>query len=102
MGGIVYWGLLRTAVVIILLWFSYDYFPERYYWIVFPVAVYVLVIHPIVSEYKKLIQKNMNVLNNSLCSKCKHFDSSAILCMRYDQHPSDDFIPCDGTDWEPK
>jgi len=102
MGGIVYWGLLRTAVVIVLLWFFYDYFNYRYSWIIFSLAIYIVIIHPIVSEYKSFISKNRDVINNSLCSKCKHFNETAVLCMKYDEHPTDDFTPCDGIDWEAK
>lgn len=102
MGGIIYWGLLRTAVVIILLWFSYDYFDYKYFWIIFSLAIYVLIIHPVVSEYKQFRSKNENVINNSLCSKCKSFDESAVLCLKYDEHPTEGYTPCDGTDWEVK
>ena len=102
MGGIIYWGLLRTVVVIILLWFSYDYFDYNFFWIIFSLVVYLIIIHPIVSEYKKFIQKNKNVVTNSLCSQCKHFNESAVLCMKYDEHPADNYTPCDGIDWEPK
>ncbi len=102
MGGIVYWGLLRTAVVIVLLWFSYDYFDYNFFWIIFSLVVYLIIIHPIVSEYKNFIKKNKNVITNSLCSQCKHFNETAVLCMKYDEHPTDDFTPCDGIDWEVK
>ena len=102
MGGIVYWGLLRTAVVIVLLWISYDYFDFKYFWIIVSLAIYIVVIHPIVSEYKSFISKNKNVIDNSLCSTCQHFNETAVLCMKYDEHPADDFTPCDGIDWEGK
>jgi len=102
MGGIVYWGLLRTAVVIVLLWLSYDYINSQYFWIIFAIAIYVVLIHPIVSQYKEFVMKNRNVINNSLCSKCQHFNETAVLCMKYDEHPTDDFTPCDGLDWEAK
>jgi len=102
MGGIVYWGLLRIAVVIALFWLSFDYFDAKYFWIIFGLAIYIIVIHPIIAEYKEFVKKNINVINNSLCSKCKHFNESAVLCMKYDEHPNDDFIPCNGLDWESK
>ena len=102
MGGIVYWGLLRTAIVIIILWFSYDYFNYNFFWIIFGLVVYMVLIHPIISEYKQFIKKNKNVIDNSLCSQCKHFNETAVLCMKYDEHPTDEFTPCNGIDWEPK
>jgi len=102
MGGIVYWGLLRTGAMIILLWLSYEYFQEKFFWIFASIAIYLVIIHPIVSQYKEFTSKNKNVINNSLCSKCKHFNDTAVLCMKYDQHPTDEFTPCDGIDWEPE
>ncbi len=102
MGGIVYWGLLRTAIVIIILWFSYDYFNYNFFWIIFSLVVYIVLIHPIISEYRQFVNKNKNVIDNSLCSQCKHFNETAVLCMKYDEHPTDEFTPCDGIDWEPK
>jgi len=101
MGGIVYWGLIRTAAMIIILWLSYDYFQEKFFWIFASIAIYLVIIHPIVSQYKEFTSKNIEIINNSLCSKCKHFDETAVLCMKYDQHPTDEFTPCDGIDWEP-
>jgi glucan phosphoethanolaminetransferase (alkaline phosphatase superfamily) len=102
MGGIVYWGLLRTAAMIILLWLSYDYFQEKFFWIFASIAVYLIIIQPIVSQYNEFTRKNKNVIKNSLCSKCKHFNETAVLCMKYDEHPNEDYTPCDGIDWEVK
>lgn len=101
MGGIVYWGLIRTVIMIFLLWLSYDFFQEKYFWIIASIAIYLIIIHPIVSQYNEFVVKNRDIVNNSLCSQCKHFDETAVLCMKYDQHPTDEYIPCDGIDWEP-
>lgn len=101
MGGIIYWGLVRTAIMIILLWISYGYFDKQFFWIIASIAIYLIIIHPIVAQYKAFVAKNKEVINNSLCSKCKHFNDTAVLCMKYDQHPTDEFTPCDGIDWEP-
>ena len=101
MGGIVYWGLIRTAVMIVLLWVSYEYFDKKFFWIIASIAIYLIIIQPIISQYNAFIKKNKNVIDNSLCAKCKHFNETAVLCMKYDEHPTDEFTPCDGIDWEP-
>lgn len=101
MGRIVYWGLIRTLITIVLLWISYEYFFNQYWWIIASIAVYIFVIHPIVSQYKLFTEENKNVMIDSLCSKCKHFSETAVLCIKYDKHPTEDFIPCEGKDWEP-
>ena len=102
MGKIVYWGLIRIIITIIILWISYDYSNNKYWWIIASIGFYFVVVHPIISQYKIFTEKNKTVLNDSLCSKCKHFDETAVLCLKYDKHPTEDFIPCEGTDWEPK
>jgi len=102
MGRIVYWGLIRTVITILLLWISYDYYYNKYWWIIAGIVIYLIIIHPILNQYKAFTRKNETVINDSLCSKCKHFDETAVLCMKYDKHPTEDYIPCDGTDWEPK
>jgi len=25
-----------------------------------------------------------------------------VLCMKYDKHPTENYIPCEGEEWEPK
>jgi len=102
MGRIVYWGLIRTVITIIILWVSYDYFNHKYWWIMATIGFYIVVIQPIIMQYKSFTTKNKSVINDSLCSRCKHFDETAVLCMKYDKHPTDDFVPCEGSAWEPK
>ena len=101
MGRIVYWGLIRTIISILVLWISYDYFNYKYWWIIASIGFYIVVIQPIIVQYKSFNTLNKTVINDSLCSKCKHFDETAVLCMKYDKHPTEDFIPCEGADWEP-
>ncbi len=64
-------------------------------------SVYGVIIHPAVIQYKMFIKKNKPVLTDTLCSSCKHFDESAVLCMKHDKHPTVDELPCEGIHWEP-
>ena len=102
MGEIVYKTLIRLAIILFVLWFSKDYFGEKFFWIIGAIGIYLFVVHPAYSAYTRFIEENKNVITNSLCSSCKHFDESAVLCTKYDKHPTDNFIPCEGTAWEPK
>ncbi|QQS36267.1 MAG: hypothetical protein IPM56_18835 [Ignavibacteriales bacterium] len=101
MGGIIYWALIRTAIVIPLLWFLTGYIDYRFWWIIFCFLVYGVIIHPAIVRYRSFEEQNKQIVEASLCSSCRHFDKSAVLCMKYDKHPSVDFLPCDGKDWEP-
>jgi len=102
MGGIIYWTLIRTAILIPLLLLLFGLIDYKFWWMIGIISIYVIIIHPVIIQYKAFEEKNKEILNNSLCSTCIHFDESAILCMKYDKHPTKDNIPCDGMDWEPK
>lgn len=102
MGEIIYKTILRLAVTILAVWFSKDFFDEKFFWIISILAIFFFVFHPAYSSYKKFIDENKNIITNTLCSTCKHFNPTAIICMKYDKHPTENFIPCEGTDWEPK
>lgn len=100
MGGIVFWTLIRTILLIPLLFVLVDVVDFNFWWIVMTMSIYGIIIHPALVQYKLFQQKNKEVISVSLCSTCKHFDTTAVLCMKYDKHPSMEFIPCEGNDWE--
>ena len=102
MGEIIYKTLIRFAVSILILWFFKDNFDEKHFWIISLLAIYFFTFHPAYLSYKRFIEENKETITNTLCSTCKHFDKSAVLCMKYDKHPNENFIPCEGSDWEPK
>ncbi len=102
MGVIVFWAIIRTAILIPILWILQSYIPFQYWWIISLAAIYGLIIHPAIVHYKLFEEKNKEVLESTLCSSCKHFDKSAVLCMKYDKHPTVNYLPCDGVDLEPK
>ncbi len=102
MGEIVYWTLIRLIILIPLVWFLQAYIDFKFWWIISLTFIYVIVIHPAFIKYKKFEEKNKDVNENSLCASCKHYNKSAVLCMKYDKHPSMTFVPCNGVDWEPK
>ena len=102
MGEIVYKTLIKLALSILALWFFKDNFDQKYFWIISSLVIYFFVIHPAYLAYKNFIEKNKTIINETLCSSCKHFNESAVICMKYDKHPDENFIPCEGNDWEPK
>jgi hypothetical protein len=102
LGEIIYKALIRIAITILLVWFSKDYFDEKYFWIMAFLGIYLFVFHPIIISYKQFIEKNQEIIQNTLCSSCKCFDETAVLCIKYDKHPTESYIPCEGTDWECK
>lgn len=101
MGIIVFWTIIRTIIVVFFLWFLKDYIDYRFWWILSFTTIYVVIVHPISIHYRLFIENNKRVLENSLCTSCKYFDKSAVICLKWDQHPTDDYLPCEGLDWEP-
>ena len=102
MGDIIFWAILRTAIVIPAVWILKSHIDEQLWWIVIIAAIYGIIIHPIVLGVKRFEAKSKDILESTICSNCKHFDPSAVLCIKYDKHPTKDYIPCDGIHWEPK
>ncbi len=101
MGRVVYWTIMRAAIVIPSLWFLMYYFQFRYWWIVAFGAIYGIIIHPAIIQFRKFEADNKEIVQSTLCSSCKHFDKTAVLCLKYDEHPSLNFLPCEGVEWEP-
>lgn len=102
MGEIIYKTLIRLAITILALWFLKDNFDEKYFWLISLLAIYFFTFHPTYLAYRKFTEENQAILTDTLCASCKHFDESAVLCIKYDKHPTENFIPCEGSDWEPK
>ena len=102
MGEIVFRTLIRLAVSIPLLWLLQDYLDYSIWWISVVFVLYGFVLHPAILASRKFEEKNKTTIEGSLCSSCKHFDKSAVLCIKYDDHTSENYIPCNGLDWEPK
>ncbi len=46
MGGIIFWGIIRTAVLIPVLWILYGLMEYKYWWWFGILSVYGAIIHP--------------------------------------------------------
>lgn len=102
MGAIVFWTLIRTAILIPTLLILFEWLDYKFWWMITGMGVYVVIIHPMVIQYKIFTEQNKEIINNTLCSSCRHFDETAVLCMKHDKHPTVEFLPCEGTHWEVK
>lgn len=102
MGGIIYWALIRLAVVILASWIAIDYLDYSFWFTATLMLIYGAVLHPAVIQYNNFKEATREVVESTLCSSCKHFDKSAVLCMKFDEHPAIDKLPCEGLSWEPK
>ncbi|MCU0331931.1 MAG: hypothetical protein MUE93_00810 [Ignavibacteriaceae bacterium] len=102
MGETVFWTIIRAAVTIPGLWILKGQIDFQLWIMISVAAIYVLIFHPAMVSYRWFEQHNKKVIESTLCSSCKNFDRSAVLCIKYDKHPTENYIPCDGVEWEPK
>ena len=101
MGEIVFWTIMRIAIVIPTLWILRSYIYFQLWWAISLFSIFGVIIHPAIIHFKLFEEKNKDIIESTLCSSCRHFDKTAVLCMKHDKHPSKDFLPCEGVDWEP-
>ncbi len=102
MGEIVFWAIMRTAITIPLVWLLQSYLDFQLWWMISMFAIYGVIIHPAMIHYRLFEEKNKDIIDSTLCSSCVHFDKTAVLCLKHDIHPTQENLPCDGRDWEPK
>jgi glucan phosphoethanolaminetransferase (alkaline phosphatase superfamily) len=101
--GSIVWGvLLRSFIVIsaILLILDYLHYDVNVWVIIF--ALWLLVAYPAYKQYTKFNQRMKKFKEETLCGSCKYFNRDAQLCSIYDEHVSEDYIPCEGESWEPR
>ena len=102
MGAIVFWGILRFALVIIASWLLYAYVPEHNdWWMMFFIAVVVVVLYPSSLAWKKHAATIAPDNQNPLCASCKHLAVREALCKITDEHVTKEYTPCEGLRWEP-
>ena len=100
MGAIIYWAIIRTAILIPILWIGYDFLEYKFWLPMALLSIYGVIVHPAIIQFKLFNEQNKEIIENTLCSTCTHFNETAVLCLKYDQHPTADKIPCEGLDWE--
>ena len=94
MGEIVYKTLIRFAVSISVSMVLKITLMKSVSGFLVSLGIYLFTIYPHI-RHTKFIEENKTIINKSLCSTCKHFDESAVLCIKYDKHPTENFIPCE-------
>ena len=101
MGSIVFWGIIRTAIFIPVMWILSGYIESPYWWTLLALAIYGVILQPAFIQYRLFLELNNEVLEHSLCSSCNFFDKTAVICLKFDKHPDMNLLPCQGTEWEP-
>ncbi len=102
MGAIIYWAILRFAIVLVSTWLLYSYVPNYgEWWMLFFIATGVVVIYPAQIAYRQHLRTMKRAHRNALCATCRHFIESEVLCSVTDEHVTQYYTPCEGQAWEP-
>jgi hypothetical protein len=99
-GTIVFRALVKLLILMLITWFVLETYKLQYYWLVPLALVYFIVVLPAYHQYQRFYAESKEATSDLICSKCKHFDSTGVLCTLYDEHVSKKHIPCDGDAWE--
>lgn len=100
-GSIIWGAIFRSALVIFLSFFFYYTWWFRQYWWMSLFVLWLFAIYPAYRQYQRFKITIDNLKESTLCGSCKHFDATGQICIKYDEHVTEDYIPCEGADWEP-
>jgi hypothetical protein len=101
--GSVVWGiLLRATIVIALSFIVFDRFELRQYWWTAALALWFFAVYPAWRQYQLFQKRVEKVSEETLCGSCKYFEQTSQLCKIYDEHITLNYIPCEGSNWEPR
>ena len=101
--GSIVWGvILRSAILMILCFFFFNEFQLQNYWYLTAFLLWLGAAYPAWRQHKKFQERMEKMKESTLCGSCLHFDFTSQLCKILDEHPTRDYIPCEGLSWEPK
>jgi hypothetical protein len=67
MGGIIFWGIIRTAILIPALWILQGMMEYKYWWWFSIFAVYGVILHPAMIQYNMFVEKTNNYELDFVC-----------------------------------
>ena len=93
---------MRGALVMVLGFWLWNWRGDETTWFVTVALLWAYVAYPAYRQYSVFNDHVKHFEVTTLCGQCKHFNPTGQTCFRYDEHVSNDYIPCEGLDWEPK
>lgn len=101
--GSIIWGIIFRSFLIMVLSLliirKFELFDNA---IVFVIVLWFFVAWPAYNKFKEYNKRSEEFIESTLCGSCRHFERTAQLCRIYDEHPTKDYVPCDGDAWEMK
>lgn len=103
LGSIIWMALLRLTLTLFVAWYLQDHFNQfSEWWLVTALAIYGIAIYPAQIQYEYFKNNNRRLMEETLCSSCRHFRPENLHCTRLDEHITEYYLPCEGEEWEPK
>lgn len=101
--GAIVWGvLLRVFIYILTASVLIPMYNLYQYWYVSLFIVWLFAFYPAYNKYNEFQAKMKEFQEDTLCGNCIHFNRDSQLCNLFDEHVTEDYIPCEGLNWEPK
>lgn len=96
--------MLRLVAVIFVALSLLEPFSNFYaeWWSVTVLAIYGIAIYPAQIQYHYFKKTSKRLIEQTLCSSCRHFNPEGLHCMQLDEHITEHYLPCDGEGWEPR
>lgn len=101
-GSIVWGALLRSAIVMVSMFYIIPKFDLQQYWYYNLFLIWIIGIYPAYLQNKKYNERIEILEESTMCGSCKYFNKNGQLCKLYDLHVSNNHIPCEGESWEAK
>jgi hypothetical protein len=101
--GSIIWGIMfRTALVVFISFPFVRYTANPDLWWLVAIALWFFAAYPGWTQYQIMQKRQEKFAEGTLCGSCKNFNDQSRLCVLYDEHPTLEYIPCEGESWEPK
>jgi hypothetical protein len=108
-GTIIFRALVKISMIILSTWFVMEYYPfqvQQYLSMPIPLLaialIYFIAVFPAYRQYQQFHHDSKRRVGGTLCSKCRYYDGTGVICTLYDEHVSKTHIPCGGESWEAK
>ena len=101
-GSIVSGALMRAIITIVFGFLLWNWRGDESTYLITLIMLWGYVAYPAYRQYHVFNEHIEEMTLSTLCGQCKHFNRTGQTCFRYDEHVTNEYIPCEGLDWEPR
>ena len=95
--------MLRLTITVFVAWYLKDEISNYAdWWAITIFAIYGITIYPAQLQYNHFKSSSKRLIEETLCSSCRHFNPEGLHCTVLDEHVSEQYLPCEGEGWEPR